>query len=46
MQALAELFRAHIRYEEDVVFPLIESAMPEAALLDMAAQLSVASQEG
>ncbi|MEP6775393.1 MAG: hypothetical protein ABJA50_07340, partial [Chloroflexota bacterium] len=42
MQTLGELFRTHIRYEEDVVFPLIESAMPEAALLELAAQLSPA----
>jgi hemerythrin-like domain-containing protein len=32
MQALGELLRAHIRYEEDVVFPLLEKVMPEAAL--------------
>ena len=43
MQTLGELFRAHIRYEEDVVFPLIEGAMPESALLDMAAQLAAAA---
>jgi hemerythrin-like domain-containing protein len=42
MQTLGELFRAHIRYEEDVVFPLIESAMPEPALLELATLLSPA----
>jgi hemerythrin-like domain-containing protein len=32
MQTLGELLRAHIRYEEDVVFPLLEKVMPEEAL--------------
>lgn len=32
MHELGALLRCHIRYEEDVVFPLIEAAMPAAAL--------------
>jgi hemerythrin-like domain-containing protein len=45
MQTLGELFRAHIRYEEDVVFPLIESAMPEPALLELAVMLAPAGTQ-
>lgn len=32
MRALGELLHAHIRYEEDVVFPLLETTLPEEAL--------------
>lgn len=35
MQALGELLRDHIRYEEAVLFPLIEQVMPEAALQEL-----------
>jgi hemerythrin-like domain-containing protein len=40
MQAVGDLLRAHIRYEEDVLFPLIEQALPETALLELARQLA------
>jgi hemerythrin-like domain-containing protein len=40
MAALGTLLRAHIRHEEDVVFPLIEQALPEAALVALAQQLT------
>jgi hemerythrin-like domain-containing protein len=40
MTALGELLRAHIRYEEDVLFPLIEQTMPEAALIELARHLA------
>jgi hemerythrin-like domain-containing protein len=33
------LLREHIRHEEDHVFPLIEQALPEAALIALAQQL-------
>jgi hemerythrin-like domain-containing protein len=39
MQTLGEMLRAHIRHEEDVVFPLIEEAMPEAALQELSGKL-------
>ncbi len=32
MRAIGELLRGHIRYEENVLFPLIEKVMPEEAL--------------
>jgi hemerythrin-like domain-containing protein len=32
MHAIGEILRAHIRHEEDVLFPLIEGIMPEEAL--------------
>ena len=38
--AIGELLRAHIKHEEDVVFPLIESVMPEEALQELASRLS------
>jgi hemerythrin-like domain-containing protein len=40
MQALGELLRAHIRYEEDVVFPLLEKVMPEVALAALPADFA------
>jgi hemerythrin-like domain-containing protein len=43
MQAIGELLRAHIRHEEDVVFPLIEQALPEAALAALPAQLAAST---
>lgn len=35
MQALGELLHDHIRYEEAVLFPLIEQVMPEPALREL-----------
>lgn len=35
-----EMLRAHIRHEEDVVFPIIEQAMPEDALRALAVDLA------
>ncbi|MEO8285195.1 MAG: hemerythrin domain-containing protein [Chloroflexota bacterium] len=37
MGSLGTLLRDHIRHEEDVLFPLIESALPEQALLALPA---------
>ena len=39
MQATGDLLREHIRHEENVVFPLIEAAMPEDALAVLGQQL-------
>jgi hemerythrin-like domain-containing protein len=39
MQATGDLLREHIRHEENVVFPLIETTMPEDALALLAQQL-------
>jgi len=39
MQATGDLLREHIRHEENVVFPLIETTMPEDALAVLAQQL-------
>ena len=39
MQAAGDLLREHIRHEENVVFPLIEAAMPEDALAALGQQL-------
>jgi hemerythrin-like domain-containing protein len=36
VRALGESLRDHIRFEENVLFPMIEEAMPEQALLEMA----------
>jgi hemerythrin-like domain-containing protein len=36
VRALGESLREHIRFEENVLFPMIEGAMPEQALLQMA----------
>ncbi len=35
MRSIGEMLRGHIRHEEDVVFPLIEKAMPEEALQEL-----------
>lgn len=43
MQAIGELLRAHIRHEEDVVFPLLEQIMPEEALTALAAQFAASA---
>lgn len=40
MRAAGALLQAHIRLEENEVFPLIERAMPEDALAELAEQLS------
>ncbi len=36
VRTLGESLREHIRFEENVLFPMIEEAMPEQALLEMA----------
>ena len=43
MGAIGEMLRSHIRHEEDVVFPLIERAMPEEALTELQSQLAAFS---
>jgi iron-sulfur cluster repair protein YtfE (RIC family) len=40
MRGIGELLRAHIRYEEDVLFPLIEQTMPEYALNELPALMA------
>jgi hemerythrin-like domain-containing protein len=40
MRATGALLQAHIRQEEQSIFPLIEQSMPEAALTDLARQLA------
>lgn len=35
MRATGELLRAHIRHEENVVFPLIEATVPEDAMREL-----------
>ncbi|PZR94780.1 MAG: hemerythrin domain-containing protein [Candidatus Chloroheliales bacterium] len=40
MQALGELLHAHIRYEEDVFFPLLEASMPEEELAALPAAIA------
>jgi hemerythrin-like domain-containing protein len=39
MREAGALLQAHIRLEENVIFPLIERGMPEEALAELAAQL-------
>ncbi|MDQ2807598.1 MAG: hemerythrin domain-containing protein [Chloroflexota bacterium] len=39
LEGIGTQLQAHIRYEEAVVFPLIEAALPEAALADLATRL-------
>jgi hemerythrin-like domain-containing protein len=47
MRDLGTALRAHIRWEEDVVFPLIEAALPEEALGALPARFAAfAAQEG
>ena len=43
MAAIGEQLRAHIRYEEDVVFPLIEQTLPEEALAALPGQFAAAT---
>ena len=43
MQAIGELLRAHIRHEEDVVFPMLEQIMPEEALIALAEQFAASA---
>lgn len=45
MLAIGELLREHIRHEEDVVFPLIEGAMPQEALTELAGRLSAFTEQ-
>lgn len=40
MQALGTLLHSHIRHEEDVLFPLIESVVPSEVLIEMPALFS------
>jgi hemerythrin-like domain-containing protein len=35
MRAIGEMLRGHIRHEENVLFPLIETVMPEEALAEL-----------
>ncbi|SHF95272.1 hemerythrin domain-containing protein [Ornithinibacillus halophilus] len=39
MQALGELLETHIRKEERVIFPMIEKALPEEKLIELAPYL-------
>jgi iron-sulfur cluster repair protein YtfE (RIC family) len=41
LREIGEQLEAHIRLEEQVVFPLIENSLPEAALTELAARLEV-----
>jgi hemerythrin-like domain-containing protein len=40
MRAIGELLRGHIRYEEDVLFPLIETLIPDEALSELSRRLA------
>ncbi len=40
MRAIGEMLRAHIRHEENVVFPLLEEAMPKEALAELLHRLA------
>jgi hemerythrin-like domain-containing protein len=44
LQALGERLEQHIRYEERVLFPLVEEALPSAELAELAAALARAEQ--
>jgi hemerythrin-like domain-containing protein len=47
MRDLGTALRAHIRWEEDVVFPLIEATLPQEALAALPARFAAfAAQEG
>jgi hemerythrin-like domain-containing protein len=46
LTALGELLADHVRHEERVLFPLIEEAMPEAALAEMAQEIEEAERSG
>lgn len=46
MRSIGELLRAHIRHEEDVVFPLIERMMPEEALQELSSRLAAYADAG
>ena len=43
LAALGSLLQSHIRMEENIIFPLIERAMPEEALVELAAELERAA---
>ena len=45
MRTIGEMLRAHIRHEEDVVFPLIEEVMPEEALQELSGKLDAFAQQ-
>jgi hemerythrin-like domain-containing protein len=40
MRAIGDMLREHIRHEENVLFPLIEQAMPEEALVELPARFA------
>jgi hemerythrin-like domain-containing protein len=42
MRRIGEMLRAHIRHEEDVLFPMIEQALPEPELAALPALMSQA----
>ncbi len=44
LRSLGDRLHAHIRHEERVLFPLIEDALPNAALAELAAALDRAEQ--
>src|SRR5688500_9845863 len=43
MRTIGEMLRAHIRHEEDVVFPLIEEAMGEEGLRELSGRLAASA---
>lgn len=45
MRDIGEMLRAHIRHEEDVVFPLIEEAMGEEGLRELSGRLAATHRE-
>jgi len=40
MRAVGEMLKGHIRHEENVLFPLIEAAMPEEALAELPSRVA------
>jgi hemerythrin-like domain-containing protein len=44
MRAIGEMLREHIRHEENTLFPLIESVMPEEALSELPARIAAFSK--
>ena len=45
LRELGELLSGHIRHEERVLFPMIEEALPEAELSELAAAVERAERE-
>lgn len=41
IQSIGDLLEEHIRFEEQVVFPLVEESLSESALMELAARLEV-----